>query len=81
MTLKVKVKKLGLRFWLPVCAAGGIAISCARRELKKSGFTLKKSRKLKRDIVRAVKQAKKQLGGFVLMDVLTTDGIKVKITV
>jgi len=81
MTLKVKVKKLRLRFWLPISAAGGIAISCAKRELKKSGFTLKKSRKLKRDIVRAVKQTKKQLGRFVLVDVLTADGVKVLITV
>ncbi len=81
MTLKVKVKKLGLRFWFPISAASGIAISCAKRELKKAGFTLKKSRKLKRDIVRAVKQAKKQLGGFVLMDVVTADGIKVIIKI
>jgi len=81
MTLKIKVKKLGLRFWFPISAAGGIAISCAKRELKKAGFTLKKSRRLKRDIVRAVKQTKKQLGGFVLVDVLTADGVKVKITV
>ena len=81
MTLKIKVKKLKLGFWLPTFMAGGIAISCARRELKKAGFTLKKSRRLKRDILRAIKRTKKQVGSFELVNVSTADGVKTVIKI
>ena len=81
MTLKIKVKKLKLRLWLPTFMAGSIAVNCARRELKKAGFTLKKSRKLKRDILRAIKRAKKQAGSFELVNVSTADGFKTVITI
>ncbi len=81
MTLKIKVKKLRLIFWLPTCFAGGIAINCARRELAKSGFTLKKSRKLERAVLRAIKKTKKQLGTFELVNVSTADGVKVIIKI
>ena len=50
MTVKVKLKKLRLKFLLPNACVGGICMGCAKRELKKSGYTLKKSRQLKREI-------------------------------
>lgn len=81
MTVKVKLKKLRLRIWLPTVCVGRIAVSCAKRELKKSGFTLKKSRKLKRDILRAVKKTKKQLGKIELVNVKTCDGVEVVIII
>ena len=81
MTLKIKVKKLKLGFWLPTFMAGSIAISCARRELKKAGFTLKKSRKLKRAVLRAIKRTKKQVGSFELVNVTTADGVKTVIKI
>ena len=81
MTLKIKVKKLKLGFWLPTFMAGSIAVNCARRELKKVGFTLKKSRKLKRDILRAIKRTKKQVGSFEPVYVLTADGVETVIKI
>ncbi|MDE7082948.1 MAG: hypothetical protein K2O89_04510 [Clostridia bacterium] len=81
MTVKIKVRKLKLSLWLPTCFAGGIALSCAKRELKKSGFKLKKSRKLKRDILRAIKKTKKKVGKFELVNVSTHDGVKVVIKI
>ena len=81
MTLKIKVKKLKLSLWLPTFMAGSIAIGCARRELKKAGFTLKKSRKLKRDILRAIRRTKKLVGSFELVNVSTADGVKTVITI
>ena len=81
MTLKIKVNKFKLSLWFPTFMAGGIAINCARRELKKASFTLKKSRKLKRDILRAIKRTKKQVGPFELVNVATADGVKVVIKI
>ena len=81
MSLKIKVKKLKFRLWLPAFTAGGIALRCARRELKKAGFTLKNLRKLKRNILRAIKFTKKQVGSFELINVSTADGVKTVITV
>lgn len=81
MTLKIKVKKLKFRLWLPNFMAGGVAMSCARRGLKNTGFKLKKSRKLKRDIFRAIKRTKRQVGSFELVNVSTVDGIKVIIKI
>ena len=81
MTVKVKLKRLRLKFLLPNVFVGGICIGCAKRELKKSSYTLKKSRKLKREILRAVKKTKKQLGKIELVNVKTCDGVEVVITI
>lgn len=81
MTLQIKLNKVRLRLWLPAFAVGGIALSYAKKKLEKSvGFSLQKSRKLKRDIIRAVKQAKKQVGPFELLNV-SADGINVVIKI
>lgn len=81
MTVKVKLKKLRLKFLLPNACVGGICMGCAKRELKKSGYTLKKSRQLKREILRAVKRTKKQLGKIELVNVKTCDGVEVVIII
>lgn len=80
MTAKIKVKKLRLCFWLPAFAAVGIIVSCAKRELNKNGFKLQKSRKLKKNILRAIKSVKKRDKKTELINVVTHDGVKVKIT-
>ena len=80
MTFKIKLKKLHLRLWLPTFSAAGIAIECAKKNLEKSGYSLKKSRMLKRNIRHAIKRAKKQIGSFELLNV-SSDGVKISIRI
>ncbi len=73
MTVKIRRKKVKLKLWIPLRAVGSIAVSCAKREAKKHGAKIVRTRRLKRDIYRAVKTYRSNVGKFTLIEVFTQD--------
>lgn len=81
MTAKIKYGRWRLVFWAPTRLAGKICFACAKRKIEERGINIEKSRRLKREINHAVREAKKIFGRFVLVEVKAKDGTSVIITV
>ena len=79
--MTISFRKKRLRLWLSVPASlvvYGLS-KAAEKGDGKNGVSFKISKQTKREIKRSLKQAKKNFGRLVLVDVKGDDGTKVKI--
>lgn len=77
--MTIKVRKRGLRLWLAV-PASLVVFGLSKATEKNGSLPIKIDKQIKRVLKRSLKQAKRNFGRLVLVDVKSKDGEKIKIT-